>query len=79
MLFLFPSPILKLLLLHPAPIAPDVGERNNMSRQMPYLGFSELLHAEFNLMMYSAHASKKSKAFSALIPLKNYHTLFRLV
>lgn len=46
---------------------------------MPFLEFSELLHAESNLMLYSTHVSKKSKAFSALISLKSYQTLFRLV
>ena len=46
---------------------------------MPFLEFSELLHAESNLMMYSRHVSKKSKAFSVLISLKSYQTLFKLV
>lgn len=45
---------------------------------MSYLEFSELLHVESNLMMYSAHVSEKSKAFSALISLKNHHTFVQI-
>lgn len=55
-----------------------VGKKQQIT-EMPFLEFSELFHAESNLMMYSAHVSKKSKDFSALISLKSYQPLFKLV
>lgn len=48
------------------------------NRDMSFLEFSELSHAEQNLLIYSILVSKKSKAFLVLISLKSYQTSFRM-
>lgn len=49
------------------------------NRDMSFLKFSELSHAERNLLIDSILVSKKSKAFLVLISLKSYQTSFRIV